>query len=74
MACVNPDGTLSPSAKALLKSLERPLGTEEIAARLGSPLFKVRSSLRELVAAGLVEVREDKYLASEEGKKKAATA
>jgi predicted transcriptional regulator len=73
MACVNPDGTLSPSATALLKSLETPLGTEEIAARLGSPLFKVRSSLRELVAAGLVEVREDKYIASEEGKKRAAT-
>jgi predicted transcriptional regulator len=72
MACVNPDGTLSPSATALLKSLETPLGPEEIAARLGSPLFKVRSSLRELVAAGLVEVREDKYLASEEGKKRVA--
>jgi predicted transcriptional regulator len=73
MACVNPDGTLSPTAKALLKSLETPLGVEEIAARLGSPLFKVRSSLRELVEAGLVEAREDNYIVSEEGKK-AATA
>lgn len=70
MACVNPDGTISPSAKALLKSLESPLGVEEIAARLGSPLFKVRSSLRELIEARLVEVQGDKYLASEEGRKK----
>ncbi|MFZ2055132.1 MAG: hypothetical protein WAU81_13170 [Candidatus Aminicenantales bacterium] len=71
MACVNPDGTISPSAKALLKSLEIPLAAEEIAARLGSPLFKVRSSLRDLVEAGLVVVQGDKYLASEEGREKA---
>ncbi|MGB7294231.1 MAG: hypothetical protein WBC70_01450 [Candidatus Aminicenantales bacterium] len=70
MACVNPDGTISPSAKALLKSLESPLGVEEIAARLGSPLFKVRSSLRELIEARLVEVQGEKDLASEEGRKK----
>lgn len=74
MACVNADGTISPSAKALIKSLESPLGVEEIAARLGSPLFKVRSSLRELVEAGLVDVRGDQYVATEEGKKKTSTA
>ncbi len=74
MACVNPDGTISPSAKALLKALETPLGVEEIAARLGSPLFKIRSSLREMLEAGLVVVQGDKYIASEEGKKKATAA
>jgi predicted transcriptional regulator len=74
MACVNADGTITATAKALLKSLETPLGVEEIAARLGSPLFKVRSSLREMLEAGLVVVQGDKYQASEEGKKKAAAA
>jgi predicted transcriptional regulator len=74
MACVNADGTITATAKALLKSLETPLGVEEIAARLGSPLFKVRSSLREMLEAGLVVVQGDKYQATEEGKKKAATA
>ena len=72
MACVNPDGTISPSAKALLKSLETPLGADEVSGRLGQPLFRVRSSLREMVEAGLVVVHGDKYQASEEGKKKAA--
>jgi Mn-dependent DtxR family transcriptional regulator len=74
MACVSADGTITPTAKALLKILEAPLGVEEIAARLGSPLFKVRSSLRELAAAGLVAVQSDKYQATEEGKKRAAAA
>jgi len=72
MACVSTDGTITSTAKALIKSLEVPLGAEEIAARLRSPLFKVRSSLRELVEAGLVVVQGDKYQATEEGKKKAA--
>ena len=72
MACVNADGTITPTAKALLKSLDTPLGAEDIVARLGSPLFKVRSSLREMLEAGLVVPLGDKYQASEEGKKKAA--
>jgi len=70
MACVNPDGTLSPSAKDLLKGLETPLSAEEVSRRLGQPLFRVRSSLREMVEAGLVVAKEDKFQASEEGKKK----
>jgi len=70
MACVNVDGTITATTKALLKSLETPLGVEEIAARLGSPLFKVRSSLREMIEAGLVVVQGDRYQATEEGKKK----
>jgi predicted transcriptional regulator len=74
MACVSADGTITSTAKALIKSLDVPLRAEEIAARLGAPLFKVRSSLRELVEAGLVMVQGDKYIASEEGKKKATAA
>jgi len=74
MACVSADGTITPTAKALLKLLEAPLRAEEIAVRLGSPLFKVRSSLRELSEAGLVIVQGDKYQTTEEGKKKATAA
>jgi predicted transcriptional regulator len=72
MACVSADGTITATAKALLKSLEIPLSAEEIAGKMGLPLFRVRGSLREMVEAGLVVVQGDKYQASEEGKKKAA--
>jgi predicted transcriptional regulator len=71
MACVNADGTITATAKALLKSLEAPLRAEEIAAQLGLPLFRVRSSLREMLEAGLVVQQVDRYLISEEGRKKA---
>lgn len=74
MACVNADGTITPTAKALLQSLETPRGAEEIAAALGLPLFRVRSSLRELAEAGLVAAEGDHYRTTEEGRKKAAAA
>lgn len=74
MACVNADGTLTATARALLQSLEAPLSAAEIAAKLGLPLFRVRSSLREMAEAGLVVIQGDRYLASEEGKKRAAAS
>jgi len=74
MACVNADGTITATAKALLKSLETPLSAEEVSGRLGQPLFRVRSSLRELVQAGLVLAQGDRYMATEEGKRKAEAA
>jgi predicted transcriptional regulator len=68
MACVNPDGTLSESARALLRALAKPIAAEEIAKQVGQPLFKVRSSLRELTAAGLIQEKGQEFLITESGK------
>jgi predicted transcriptional regulator len=70
MACVNADGTITPTAKALLQSLESPLGPEAIAAKIGVPLFRVRSSLRELAAAGFVVESDGLFRATDEGRAK----
>jgi predicted transcriptional regulator len=70
MACINPDGTISESARNLLKNLSRPLTAEEIAPLTGQPLFKVRSSLRELVGGGLVLEAEGKFSITENGRGK----
>jgi len=56
VACVNPDGTMTPSAIAILTALRSAKSAEDIAPLAGLPLFRVRSALRELVAAGLVAV------------------
>lgn len=53
MACVSADGTLSPSARAMLGALRTAATPEEVAAATGLPLYRVRSGLRELAAAGL---------------------
>lgn len=70
MACVNPDGTVSESARALLKIVENPLTPEEISEQVGQPLFKVRSSLREMSQAELVREEEGKFTITEKGKEK----
>ena len=70
MACVNPDGTLSSSAKELLKVLNNPITAEEISQKLSRPMFKVRSSLREMLEAEFISSVEDKYVITEEGNKK----
>lgn len=70
MGCVNADGTISPTAKALLQSLESPLGPEAIAAKIGAPLFRVRSSLRELQAAGFVSESGGLFQTTDQGRAK----
>jgi len=70
MACVNPDGTISESAKALLNIVQNPLTPEEISKQVGQPLFKVRSSLREMAQAELVREEEGKFSITEKGKEK----
>jgi len=71
MACINPDGTLAPAAKTILKALETPATPAEVAQRTGLPLFRVRSSLRELTEAGLLESRDEVYYLTATGKEKA---
>ena len=67
MACVNPDGSLSESGRKLLTALAEPLTPEEISRKTGQPLFKVRSSLREMVDAGLITEENGGYTVTEQG-------
>jgi hypothetical protein len=59
MACVNTDGTLTQSARSVLGAAREPVLPEEVAAQIGLPLYRVRSSLRELRDVGLVELQLD---------------
>jgi DNA-binding IclR family transcriptional regulator len=66
MPCVSPDGKPTSSGMATLKALkEGALTPEEVAAKTGQPLFRVRSGLRELKNAGFVEETENKYALSQ---------
>lgn len=55
MACISPDGTLSGPAQKVLRALVEPKALEEIAGAVEVPLYRIRSSVRELTQAGLVE-------------------
>lgn len=70
MACINPDGTLTPSAKVVLSALSSPRILEDVAKSTDLPLFRIRSSIREMLEAGLVEQKEGKYAATKVGREK----
>jgi DNA-binding IclR family transcriptional regulator len=67
VACVNPDGTVTPSAIEILTALRSADTAELIAPLTGLPLFRVRSALRELVATGLVAVVDGRHSLTEAG-------
>jgi len=70
MPCISPDGKPTSSGMETLKSLkDTALSPEEIAAKTGHPLFRVRSGLRELKNAGFVEETAEKYRLSATGAK-----
>jgi predicted transcriptional regulator len=69
MPCVAPDGKPTTTGITTLKALkDATLTPEEVAAKTGQPLFRVRSGLRELKNAGFVEEQTGKYALSETGK------
>jgi len=68
MACIEPGGTLSPSGIEMLKAMKEPMTDIEIAALSTQPVFKVRSSMRELVEAGFVTTDGKRYSITSKGK------
>ena len=68
MGCINPDGTADPAARALLQALLAPRSPEELAAVAGLPLYRIRSGLRELGQAGLVEETSGRFALTTSGR------
>jgi hypothetical protein len=74
MACINPDGTLSVIAHRVLSALTRPLTPEALARATAVPLYRVRGTVRETGAAGLIEPVDGGYLLTEKGREVLALA
>ncbi len=68
MPCINPDGTLTESAKSLLNALNEPLSAEDLAKKITLPLYRVRSSVREMAEAGLLKETDGKFVITGKGK------
>ena len=74
MACISPDGTPTSTGFRIIRTLNDGVGSPEaIAEGTNVPLFKVRSGLREMEIAGLVNVQEGKYHLAPKGKELADT-
>ena len=62
MPCVSPDGKPTKSGIATLSAIKNgALTPEAVSEKTGQALFKVRSGLRELVKAELVEQKDKNY-------------
>jgi predicted transcriptional regulator len=67
MACISADGTLTERATSMLKALKEPRTIDELARGLDAPMYRVRSSLRELMEAKLVEPDGERFRATPTG-------
>ena len=70
MWSINPDGTDTAKARALLYILDKPLTPEEISQQLGQPIFNVRTSLRKMVASHIIAQKGERFVITEEGREK----
>jgi len=68
MPCVRPDGTLEPMAQAIVRALSTPRTVEGVCDHLRLPLYRVRSTMRELVEAGLVAEHDGVYGLTDSGR------
>ena len=68
MPCINPDGTLTFAARDVLRSLDEPRTEAQIQKVARQPVYKVRSSLREMEVLGWVSAGDDRYALTEAGR------
>jgi hypothetical protein len=59
MACINPDGSLTPSGRRMIIALHgpgspEPMTIDALSAKAGEPMYRARASIREFLGAGLV--------------------
>ena len=67
MACINTDGSITYSARKVLQILHTPQTFAEVAESTGLPRYRIRASLRDLNAAGLLSENEGNYVLTKEG-------
>ena len=70
MGCVEPDGRPSRCGEYMLLAMWGPATPEQVAKDCHTPLFRVRSAIREFMEAGFVEKRGDAYVLTTKGMEK----
>jgi len=67
MPCVWPDGSLSTSGRLMLAAVQTDSTAEDVAEVTGMPLYRARSSLRQLLAAGYISEEDGRFSQTEDG-------
>jgi predicted transcriptional regulator len=61
MVCINPDGSLGPTGKAILSSLIQPGSLDHIARNTNLPAHQINPCLQRLLNAGLVVEKQGSF-------------
>jgi predicted transcriptional regulator len=69
MACVNPSGEITDSARRILVAMTRPASLDQVAEQTGFPLYRIRSAARELTQAGLAAEAQEGWQITASGHK-----
>lgn len=65
--CVKPDGTLSISAQMIMKVCLKSATIDEMAQATRLRPFQIKTSIRELTAAGLLAQQDERFMVTPEG-------
>ena len=68
MTCILPDGTITNTARNVLSAAMNGADEKGIAETTGLPVFRVRSAIREMVEAKLLDEKENRYKTTDMGK------
>ena len=74
MPCIDSSGQMTEMARAMLAALANGATLTELAQKTGLALYRVRSGIRELTEAGLVEARNETYFLTQTGQAALARA
>ena len=68
MPCMDSRGELNEMARKILAAMASSAPIEKVAQETGIPLYRIRSAVRELIDAGLVEEKDGSYALGEAGR------
>jgi predicted transcriptional regulator len=68
MPCVNASGEITESARQILTALLEDAPLSQVAVQTGLPLYRIRSAMRELSAAGLAVETPNGWKTTENGR------
>jgi predicted Rossmann fold nucleotide-binding protein DprA/Smf involved in DNA uptake len=68
MPCIDDRGQLNVVSRKILNAFTEPTTLEKAAEQTGLPLYRIRSGVREMAQAGLIEEKNGAYIATAAGR------
>lgn len=67
MACISSTGEITEMARKFLTAMTHNVSLQELSDQSGTPLYRIRSSARELMQAGLIQQKDQQFVVTAAG-------